>query len=150
MATVQEQKAELTILHKSGVIAEATYINLMSALNAQLGSDLRISTQGTAISLNVPPLQQVLDKPKKNRQGEVVSVAEGVKGGLISLQGTANGRKLNSLYINAETMLWICRNAEAIQDYMKQDHLTMRRASQTQVSDGALTQAELFGETVEA
>ena len=66
MATITEQKAELTILHKSGVIAEATYINLMSALNAQLGSDLRISTQGTAISLNVPPLQQVLEKPKKN------------------------------------------------------------------------------------
>ena len=42
MATITEQKAELTILHKSGVIAEATYINLMSALNAQLGSDLRI------------------------------------------------------------------------------------------------------------
>ena len=83
MATITEQKAELTILHKSGVIAEATYINLMSALNA-------------------------------------------------------------------ETMLWICRNADAIQDYMKQDHLTMRRASQTLISHGALTQSELFGETVEA
>ena len=75
----------------------------------------------------------------------MVSVAEGVKGGLISLQGTANGRKLNSLYINAETMLWICRNADAIQDYMRQDHLTMRRASQTLISDGSLQQEELFG-----
>ena len=145
MATITEQKEELTVLHKSGVIGEATYINLMSALNAQLGSDLRISTQGTAISLNVPPLQQVLDKPKKNRQGEVVSVAEGVKGGLISLQGTAQGRKLNSLYINAETMLWICRNADSIQTYMRQDHLTLRRASQTHISEGALKQEELFG-----
>ena len=150
MATITEQKAELTSTYKAGKISDALYVTLIAALNAQLGSDLRISTQGTAISLNVPPLQQVLDKPKKNRQGEVVSVAEGVKGGLISLQGTANGLKLNSLYINAETMLWICRNADAIQDYMKQDHLTMRRASQTKVSDGALTQAELFGETVEA
>jgi hypothetical protein len=150
MATITEQKTELTSTYKAGKISDALYVTLIAALNAQLGSDLRISTQGTAISLNVPPLQQVLDKPKKNRQGEVVSVAEGVKGGLISLQGTANGLKLNSLYINAETMLWICRNADAIQDYMRQDHLTMRRASQTKVSDGTLTQAELFGETVEA
>tara|TARA_R110002167_G_scaffold200901_1_gene404327 strand:+ start:382 stop:834 length:453 start_codon:yes stop_codon:yes gene_type:complete len=150
MATITEQKAELTSTYKAGKISDALYVTLIAALNAQLGSDLRISTQGTAISLNVPPLQQVLEKPKKNRQGEVVSVAEGVKGGLISLQGTANGSKLNSLYINAETMLWICRNADAIQDYMKQDHLTMRRASQTLISAGALTQAELFGETVEA
>lgn len=145
MATITEQKAELTVLHKSGVIAEDTYINLMSALNAQLGSDLHISTQGTKISLNVPPLQQVLDKPKKNRQQEIVSVAEGVKGGLISLQGTAQGRKLNSLYINAETMLWICRNADSIQTYMRQDHLTLRRASQTLISDGCLKTEELFG-----
>ena len=145
MATITEQKAELTSTYKAGKISDALYVTLIAALNAQLGSDLRISTQGTAISLNVPPLQQVLDKPKKNRQGEVVSVAEGVKGGLISLQGTANGLKLNSLYINAETMLWICRNADAIQDYMRQDHLTMRRASQTKVSDGALRQEELFG-----
>ena len=150
MATITEQKAELTETYKAGKISDALYVTLVAALNAQLGSDLRISTQGTNISLNVPPLQQVIDKPKKNRQGEVVSVAEGVKGGLISLQGTANGLKLNSLYINAETMLWICRNAKGIESYMSQDHLTFRRASQSKVSDGALTQAELFGETVEA
>ena len=96
------------------------------------------------INLNVPPLQATL-KDKKDRKGNIIAKdVETVKGGLVTVTGTVNGSKINSLYMNVEVVQWIINNGGAIEEYLAQDHMEYRRAGQTDMADGALTASELF------
>ena len=140
MQTIQQQLDEIKELYNKGVVSEALYISTRATLNASLGTDFRRD----GITMNVPPLQATL-KDKKDRKGNIiVKDFETVKGGLVTVTGTVNGAKINSLYMNVEVVQWIINNGGAIEEYLSQDHMEYRRAGQTDMADGALTATELF------
>ena len=144
MTTVTEQIAQLQESYTAGNIPEALYINLLATLKRQLGTDFRKD----GITLNVPPLQATV-KDKKDRQGNIIERdVQTVKGGLVTVTGSIRGKKINSLYMNAEVLLWICQNSEAISEYLGQEHMEFRRAEQTNMNEGAMTSTELFALTV--
>ena len=140
MQTIKEQLKELEVLYKKGVVSEQLYISTRATLNSSLGTDFRRD----GITLNVPPLQATV-KDKKDRKGNIVAKdVETVKGGLVTVTGTVNGSKINSLYMNVEVVQWIINNGGAIEEYLSQEHMQYRRAGQTSIEDGALTAEELY------
>ena len=144
MQTIQEQKAELTAAYKEvgqTKISDALYITLVSALNAQLGTEFRRE----GIMLNVNPVAEAV-KDKKVRGGaNIVGGGNKIKGGLVNLSGAVDGAVINKLYMNVQTVQWIVKHGSEILEYLAQDHMTYRKIGQTTVEEGQLTATELFG-----